>query len=65
MDKSKENKLMDLTQFLRKTAKKRQRVAAESTDYHKGLLEGYADGYELCAKWIEEILQGGHTNEND
>lgn len=57
MEKNKETRLRELIKHLRESA---ERNEAEAKELHKttgALCTGYASAYELCAKWIEEIIQ--------
>ncbi len=36
---------------------RRTEVKQKETEYSKGIYNGSADAYELCKKWIDEILE--------
>ena len=57
MDYRKE--ILELYKYLRKQAKK-ERTNAENdpASYTRGLSTGYASAFELCVKWLNEILEG-------
>lgn len=57
MGKSKEAKLRNLIKYLRKSAERNKAEAKELHETTGALCTGYASAYELCAKWIEEIIQ--------
>ena len=51
--------LKELVQYLRNLAEEKRMVSAVmKSDYLSGLDRGYADAYDLCAKWVEEIMEG-------
>ena len=56
MDYRKEIK--ELIQILSKQAKENRQLAeTETSTYIRGLENGYASAYELCAEWLHEILE--------
>lgn len=58
MDYRKE--ILELYKYLRKQASKERANAKDATaNYTRGLNTGYASAFELCAKWLNEILEEG------
>ena len=53
------NEIIELRNYLLiEATKQREEITKETTSYMRGLNGGYAGAYELCAKWITEILEG-------
>ena len=58
MNMTKNEQVKNLVKFLETSAKEHTAEANEQTNnYLRGFARGYADAYELCAKWINEILE--------
>lgn len=58
MNITKNDQMKDLAKILEKLAKKHITEANEQkNNYLRGLAQGYANAYELCTKWINEILE--------
>lgn len=52
-----DREIKNLVIFLEKRAKEnRQSAEKTESDYMKGIEQGTACAYELCAKWLKEIL---------
>lgn len=53
-----------LVNFLEKSAKEQKETAVqEECDYLKGRADGSKLTYELCAKWIKEIIEKGEASQ--
>ncbi len=55
MDERKMEKLFGLVDYLKRSAV-REREESSSSWFAHGLSCGYASAYELCARWLDEII---------
>lgn len=56
MTKNQEEKLKNLIAYLRAQSQKGKKIT-NGTEYVIGTEQGIALAYEMCADWIEEILE--------
>lgn len=55
----------NLSDFIKEqSAANREKAETYNDYYSKGLHEGYADAYELCAKWIDKRIKEAYNHEN-
>lgn len=53
------NQLADLVRYLKEAAERNRNLTENCvSDLCRGNNLGYAGAYELCAEWINEILEG-------
>lgn len=58
MSKDYRKEIKELIHYLNKQAKESKKKDMRSNpDFTRGLEMGYAGAYELCAKWLHEILE--------
>lgn len=58
--------IAELAKHLEEYSERDRKKAEELTvPYIKGLHQGYADAYSLCAKWMKEYMEAKNGNDKD